>query len=80
MIVAMKLRFVAFYCWLILLASPVLSLADDLDVKGDARLEGYNPTARLESNGVAMGWLLLIALGVVALAVLFKDAKRSHLD
>jgi hypothetical protein len=47
----------------------------------EGRLEGYTQTVRLENSGsTAPYWLLLIGLGVVALIVLFKDAKRTHLD
>ena len=46
----------------------------------DARLQGYAQSVQLESGSTALTWLLLIVLGVLCLGVLFKDAKRSHLD
>lgn len=47
----------------------------------EGRLEGFSQVVRLEKPGsTALYWLLLIGLGVVALIVLFKDAKRTHLD
>jgi hypothetical protein len=47
----------------------------------EGRLEGYGQAVRLENPGsTALYWLLLMGLGVVALIVLFKDAKRTHLD
>ena len=47
----------------------------------EGRLEGYAQVVRLESPGsTAPYWLLLVGLSVVALIVLFKDAKRTHLD
>ena len=47
----------------------------------EGRLEGFSQGVRLEHTGsTALYWLLLIGLGVVALIVLFKDAKRTHLD
>jgi hypothetical protein len=45
----------------------------------DARLEGYPQTVYIE-GGTSTTWFLLVFLGVVGLAVLFKDAKRTHLD
>lgn len=47
----------------------------------EARLEGFTEPVRLQEPGsTAPYWLLLVGLGVVALIVLFKDAKRTHLD
>ena len=47
----------------------------------EGRYDGYKEVVRLESPGsTAPYWLLLVGLGVVALIVMFKDAKRSHLD
>lgn len=62
---------------------PVLSWAktDEELEAGEARLEGYAQAVKLEEAGsTALYWLLLVGLGVVALIVLFKDAKRTHLD
>ena len=55
---------------------------NDVDAEEfEARLEGYATPVRLESPGsTAPYWLLLAGLGVVALIVMFKDAKRTHLD
>jgi hypothetical protein len=76
----MKLRLIAICCGLIQFLSPALSLAQELDNKGDARLEGYKTPVRLVDSGTAVTWLLFLFLGTLALAVLFKDAKRTHLD
>jgi len=46
----------------------------------DARTEGYQPKAQVDSNSTALLWLLFAFLSVVALSVLFKNAKRTHLD
>ena len=46
----------------------------------DARLEGYETIVALPESTTALTWLLFAFLGVVCLAVLFKDAKRTHLD
>ena len=62
-------------------AAPSPALAQEDEVKMDARLEGYAGTGVSVSNqSTALMWLLFVFLGVVALAALFKDAKRTHLD
>ena len=66
---------------LIAAAAPVAALAQEDEVKHDARLDGYTTQNVLVSNdSTALIWLLFVFLGVVALAALFKDAKRTHLD
>lgn len=76
----MKLRLIAICCGVIQFLSPVISFAQELDEKGDARLEGYQVKARLADSGTALTWLLLLFLAALAVGVLFKDAKRTHLD
>ncbi|HZK82572.1 MAG TPA: hypothetical protein VFC46_15925 [Humisphaera sp.] len=51
--------------------------ADQL--KEDARLEGYKERVILDAGG-AQYYLLLGLLGIICVSVMFKDAKRSHLD
>ena len=47
----------------------------------DGRVEGYNQNnVKLDKPSVALVWMAFAALSVVALAALFKDPKRSHLD
>ena len=54
---------------------------NDEDVEHyDARVQGYEPDAELKSSSTGMAWMLVLCLGVVCVAVIFKDAKRSHLD
>jgi len=53
---------------------------DDEEVLHDARTEGYQANVKVEKNGTALTWLLLVFIGIVGLAALFKDPKRSHLD
>lgn len=65
--------------WLAALAGPLAASAQEIDVPHDARLEGY-PTPMLLEGGIAMTWVLFIVLGVLCVSVLFKNAKRSHLD
>jgi len=46
----------------------------------DGRLEGYAKNVTLEGGSVALTWLLMIFLAGVCLSVMFKNAKRTHLD
>ncbi|MGH7215551.1 MAG: hypothetical protein ACREIT_12365 [Tepidisphaeraceae bacterium] len=46
----------------------------------DARLEGYGTNVYLDGGGTSLTWLLFAVLGIICLVVLFKDARRSHLD
>jgi len=43
----------------------------------EGRLEGY---PKLTGGSTALTWLFMGFLGVIALASLFKNAKRTHLD
>lgn len=59
--------------------APLTALADDPEPY-DARLLGYPQSVQLESGSTALSWLLLVVLGLLVFGVLFKDAKRTHLD
>jgi hypothetical protein len=63
----------------ILLSSPVVALAEDEELR-DARMEGYAGSVQLEPGSSALTYLLFFFLSVVAAAVVFKNAKRTHLD
>ncbi len=87
MMIAMKLRIkqrlLASLLTAFALIGPVLgssgvARAGD-DLVNDARMEGYKTPVVLDA-GVAPYYLLLAALGFLGVVVLFKDAKRSHLD
>jgi hypothetical protein len=62
------------------LASPAVSLGQDDEIKYNARLDGYAESVKLEEGSTALTWLLLIGLGIICFSVLFKNAKRTHLD
>ncbi|HLL87793.1 MAG TPA: hypothetical protein VK324_00665 [Tepidisphaeraceae bacterium] len=66
---------------LLSVAAPARAATDD-DGKEivDARYEGYGRDVQAKGGSTALTWLLTGVIGVVALSVLFKDAKRSHLD
>jgi hypothetical protein len=60
---------------------PAAALAQDEAPKNDARLEGYEARVQFESgDSTALMWLLLVFLAMVLMGVMFKNAKRSHLD
>jgi hypothetical protein len=68
---------------LVLVASAPVHAAssdDEESAPPDARLSGYDKTVDLSSSTTALTWVLLIVLTIVTLGVLFKDAKRTHLD
>ena len=67
-------------CMLAALLSPVTALAQEEEIKRDARLEGYPVKVSVENDSTALIWLLLIFLGMVALSAMFKNARRTHLD
>lgn len=52
----------------------------DEDEHFDARVQGYDPTAEVKGASGALQWMMLISAAVVCVGVLFKDAKRTHLD
>ena len=60
--------------------APTSARAQDEEVKVDARLEGYQGNVSVENQSTALIWLLFVFLAVCAVGVLFKDAKRTHLD
>ena len=58
---------------------------DDEPTMVDARLETYGTrekpvTVALSQGNTSMTWLLLVVLGAIAVGVMFKHTKRSHLD
>jgi hypothetical protein len=62
--------------------SPLIALGQDQPkiAPYDGRIEGYGKQLTLDAGTSALTWLLLIFLGVVCLGVLFKHARRTHLD
>jgi hypothetical protein len=64
----------------VVLASPSTARAQDEEVKYDARLDGYQGSVSVQNQSTALMWLLFVFIAVIAVAVLFKDAKRTHLD
>ena len=71
---------------LVTLIGPVLghgraAWAFDTDLTDDARLNGYKGKGSIGLDvSPAKYYLLLGGMGIVCITVMFKDAKRSHLD
>ncbi|HEY7089369.1 MAG TPA: hypothetical protein VH518_14830 [Tepidisphaeraceae bacterium] len=73
---------------LVLLPTSVVRAQDASDKIYDARLEGYTEgaqnsnslTVTLESSSTALMWLLLVVMAGICVGVMFKNAKRTHLD
>jgi hypothetical protein len=86
MIVVMKSKLAAWICRMLLvlaLLAPAVAMARTEQPERepiDARLEGYSENVSLDEHSNGLTWFILIILGVILFAGLFKDAKRSHLD
>ncbi|HEX2971345.1 MAG TPA: hypothetical protein VHP11_03370 [Tepidisphaeraceae bacterium] len=79
----MKQRLLSLWCGLMtLLAVPALAMAADEDAAPAslARFEGFTRSVKVDPSSPALLWGVLILLALVCMAVLFKDAKRSHMD
>jgi hypothetical protein len=65
------------------LMSPLFALAQEEGEKPiyDARLQNYaGASVTLDSGSTALLWLLTIVMAAVCIGVMFKNAKRTHLD
>jgi hypothetical protein len=61
--------------------APMSARADDNAKSYDGRLDDYNSkSVTLDNGGAALTYFVWVLLGAVGLIVLFKDAKRTHLD
>jgi hypothetical protein len=61
--------------------APLSALADDQSKSYDGRLDDYGKDKNVTlDSGTALSYFVWIGLGLVGLLVMFKDAKRSHLD
>ena len=77
----MKQRLLSIVCAVAgLLCSPASLWAQDEDKIYDARLEGYGTKLTLDNSSTALMWLLLVVLTAMCVGVMFKNAKRTHLD
>ncbi len=79
----MKYRLFKWYVTLMVFLAPVIAMAakeDEETALLEGRLEGYGAKVRLESGSTALTWLLIGFLGLIAVATMFKNARRTHLD
>lgn len=66
---------------LAVLISPMTAMAqDEGPAYYDARLEGYPTNVTLDLSSTGLTWLLFIFLSIVCIGVMFKNARRTHLD
>ena len=80
MIARMKLRILTTLFSLLSILAPSTALAQEEGDQRDARLEGYGQRVSVVNDSTALIWLLFIFVGAIGLSVLFRDAKRTHLD
>jgi hypothetical protein len=89
MIERMKRRLIIWFCIIVpVLLTPTLALAKQYKEEKeilDGRLEGYAKNAQpmsvtIEGGSTALTWLLLVFLAGICAMVMFKNAKRTHLD
>jgi hypothetical protein len=68
-------------CRLLPCLLPGVAWADDAIVRSEGRLQGYASSVTLQEPGSYFGsWLMLLVLGTLVMLVVFKNAKRTHLD
>jgi hypothetical protein len=55
-------------------------LEDEEEILHDGRTEGYTQKVQVPKASTSLVWLAFIALSVISISAMFKDAKRTHLD
>lgn len=55
-------------------------LEDEEEILHDGRTEGYTQKVQVVKASTSLVWLAFIALSVLSVSAMFKDAKRTHLD
>jgi hypothetical protein len=81
MMTAMKHRLLRWGIALAALAAmPSAALAQDDEKKESAWLQGYGKGVKLEDASNTANWLMFILIAGVGVGVMFKNAKRTHLD
>jgi hypothetical protein len=80
MMEGMKRKLLVLAIVLLTMGAAPLAMADDNAKSYDGRLDDYNRNVTLDNSGAGLTYFLWAVLGVVAVGVMFKDAKRSHLD
>jgi len=62
-----------------LLFQPAVLLAAGEETT-DARLEGYLNSVTFPASSSALTWLIWAVLAAIGIGVMFKNARRTHLD
>jgi hypothetical protein len=69
---------------LAVLLQPAMLLAADATEIYDARLEGFYDGQTVKSfalpGGSSLVWIIMIVLTAICVGVMFKHARRTHLD
>ena len=76
-------RFIAACATLIVLSFNTAAhagLEDPEEIINDGRTEGYTQKVQIPKPSTSLVWLAFIALSVLSISAMFKDAKRTHLD
>lgn len=81
MMLRMKLKLICLvFSALAMLASPMAVMAQEEGPVPEARLEGYPAPVTLPPSGSAVSWILLLVMAGACAGVMFKQAKRTHMD
>lgn len=82
-----KMSSVLVFSIMIALSSVAMAQDDDESDRPDARTEGYltadgkvQQIVLKDGGGHATTWFILAGLGLLGLGVMFKTARRTHLD
>ena len=60
--------------------APSAALAQDDEKKEHAWLNGYSKGVKLEEASNTANWLMFLLIAGAGIGVMFKNAKRTHLD
>jgi hypothetical protein len=85
MMAGMKQKFRAWLACLVLGIGVMLvpvgaRAADDDEERIEARIQMYPKSVTTEKGSTALTWMLLFFLAIICVSVMFKNAKRTHLD
>jgi hypothetical protein len=67
-------------CVLSLTSAAHAGLEDEEEILHDGRTEGYAQKVQVPKASTSLVWLAFMALSVISISAMFKDAKRGHLD
>jgi hypothetical protein len=77
----MKQRLMRWFWGIVMvLLTPAMAVAQSQEELPESRLQGYSVSVTVDSAPGVINWLLILFLTAITVAVLFKNAKRTHLD